>query len=100
MQQLNEYELEAFPELEFEFEQEYEGELVHEMEGEHEAEMFFGSLARMGAQAAQSPALRNLAVQAARSALRSGLGGDAVSALGSVSNLFRESEFEQELETE
>jgi hypothetical protein len=63
---LSELELEAMPELEDEFELEYEDE----WESEAEAEQFFGSLAALAQRAAQSPALRRLALSSAQSALR------------------------------
>jgi hypothetical protein len=68
-----EYELEALPEL--------EGEYEGEWEYEDEAEAFFGRLANLARQAAQSPALRRIGLTAARTALR-GL-GDVGGALGS-----------------
>lgn len=64
-----ELELEASPEYEYELEGEYEGEF----EGEYEAEEFFGRLAGLARRAVQSPALRRVALGAARSAL-GGLG--------------------------
>ncbi|MFN8490548.1 MAG: hypothetical protein U0350_23365 [Caldilineaceae bacterium] len=65
-----EYELEALPELEWEYEGEYEDE----------AEAFFGRLANLAQRAAQSPALRRIGLTAARMALR-GL-SDASGAVG------------------
>ncbi len=67
-----EYELEALPELEFEYEG--EGEWEGELEGEYESEEFFRRLAGLAQQAIRSPALRRVGLAAARSAL-GGLGG-------------------------
>lgn len=64
-------------ELELELEQELEQELegAHEFEFEHEQELegeqFFGQLARLAMRGARSPALRRIALSAARSALGS-----------------------------
>lgn len=76
-----EQELEMAALGEGEFEQEWESspefethEGSPEHEAEFEAEQFFGGLARLAARAVQSPALRKIGLQAARSAL-SGLGG-------------------------
>jgi hypothetical protein len=68
----NEYELEALPELEGE--SEWEGEGEWEWEGEGESEEFFRRIAGLARRAASSPALRGVALRAARGAL-SGLGG-------------------------
>jgi hypothetical protein len=65
-----EYELEG--ELEFEGELEWEGE--GEWEGEAESEEFFRRIGALARRAASSPALRQVALRAARGAL-SGLGG-------------------------
>lgn len=59
---LSELELGALPEMEDEYE--------FEDEGEAESEAFFGSLAALAQRAAQSPALRRLALASAQSALR------------------------------
>lgn len=75
-----EYELEALPELEGDLEWEGEGEW--EWEGEAESEAFFRQIAGLARRAAASPALRGIALRAARGAL-SGLGG-AGAALGSA----------------
>jgi hypothetical protein len=69
-----EYEVEALPELEGELE--WEGE----WEGEEESEEFFRRIGALARRAASSPALRQVALRAARGAL-SGLGG-AGAALG------------------
>jgi hypothetical protein len=79
-----EYELEVLPELEEEYE--YEAEWEGGLDGEYESEEFFRGLARLAKRAARSPALRRVAMNAARSAL-GGLG------LG-------ESEYEDEYEYE
>src|SRR6185295_4451300 len=78
---LGEFEYEGEHEGEFEYELahelagegEGEGEFEaheHEHEGEHEAEQFFGSLAKLAGRALRSPALRKIALQAAKAALR------------------------------
>jgi hypothetical protein len=109
-----EYELEALPELEWEYEGEWEGELEAEFEGEE----FFRTLAGLARRAVQSPALRRVGLAAGRAALR-GLGdvggaiGGAISpggaALGRdlggvigrhVSSWLPQSEFEGEFEWE
>lgn len=64
-----EYEGEFEYELQHELEGEGEGEHEHEHEGEHEAEQFFGSLAKLAGRALRSPALRKIALQAAKAAL-------------------------------
>ena len=74
-----ELELEASPEYEYELEGEYEGEF----EGEYEAEEFFGRLAGLARRAAQSPALRRVALSAARTAL-GGLGSVGGSLGGAI----------------
>jgi len=61
-------------EQELEMEAAHEAHEAHEMHHEshheaHEQEQFFGALARVAAQAGRSPALQNIASQAARSAL-------------------------------
>jgi hypothetical protein len=70
-------ELEFLNELEDELESElgvgaaeFETELSHEAGAELEAEQFFGALAGLASRAARSPALRRLALGAARSAIR------------------------------
>jgi hypothetical protein len=70
-----EYELEATPQLEWEYEGEWEGEYEGEWEGEYEGETeaFFRRLAGLAQRAARSPALRRVGLTAARTALR-GLG--------------------------
>jgi hypothetical protein len=73
---MSEYELEALPELEYEYEGEWEGEL----EGDLESEEFFRRLAGLARRAAQSPTLRRVGLASARTALR-GL-GDVGGALG------------------
>jgi hypothetical protein len=99
---LGEYEGEFEYELLGELEGEGEGELhelhehehEHEHEGEHEAEQFFGALASLAGRALRSPALRKIAVKAAKAAL-SGAGsglGDVL--LGSDKELEGEGEFE------
>ena len=82
-----EYELETDMEGEYEWESEYEADL--------ESEEFFGRLAKLARQAVQSPALRRVGLQAARSAL-SGAG------LGPLGGLLPqgEEEFEWEWEEE
>jgi hypothetical protein len=67
-----EAEYEALPELESEYEYELESE--YELEGEYEAEEFFGRLAGLARQAAASPQMRRLALNAGRMALRGGMG--------------------------
>lgn len=74
-----ELELEASPEYEYELEGEFEGEF----EGEYEAEEFFSRLAGLARRAAQSPALRRVALSAARSAL-GGLGSIGGSMGGAI----------------
>lgn len=59
------YELEALSE----YEGEWEGELESVLEGEYESEELFRRLARLAAQAPESPALRGVGLTAARSAL-------------------------------
>lgn len=77
---LGEYEGEHEGEFEYELQHELEGagehwhehefeHESHEHEGEHEAEQFFGSLARLAGRALRSPALRKIALQAAKAAL-------------------------------
>lgn len=73
---------------EFEDELELMPELTHEAGSELEQEQFFGALARIASRAASSPALRRVALDAARTALGALSGGDE-------SEL--ESEFEDEL---
>jgi hypothetical protein len=68
----SEYEQEALPELEEEYE--YEGEWESELVGEYESEEFFRRLAGLARRAIQSPALRRVGLAAAQTALR-GLGG-------------------------
>lgn len=70
-------ELEFLNELEDELESElgvsageFETELSHEADAEVEAEQFFGALAGLASRAVRSPALRRLALDAARSAIR------------------------------
>jgi hypothetical protein len=87
-------------------EAEYEGEYEDEYEGEYEGEEFFGRLAQMARRAVQNPALRNIGMQAARSAL-GGLrgmgpaGGMAANVLGGfIPQREYEGEFEYEGEYE
>jgi hypothetical protein len=117
-----EYELEALPELEEEYEGEWESELEgeweSEYEGEWESEEFFGRLAGLARRAIQSPTLRRVGLAAARTAL-GGLGdiggaiggapgtrGSAVGrrlgtqAAGLLGGLLPQSEFEEEFEWE
>src|SRR5262245_20822075 len=107
-----EYELEALPELV----RSYEWEL--EAESELEGEEFFRRLAGLARRAAQSPALRRVALSAARSALRglgdvggaiggqagprgAALGRDLGGALGrNIASWLPQSELEAELEGE
>ncbi len=70
-------------ELELEGSPEYEYELEGEFEGEYEAEEFFGRLAGLARQATQNPALRRVALSAARSAL-GGLGAAGGSLGGAI----------------
>jgi hypothetical protein len=89
------YELEN--EYEFELEGEFEGEYEYELEGELEGEEFIRRLAGLARSAASSPALRRVALTAARSALRGA--GPVGSAVGGLLPQ-REFEFEGEFELE
>jgi hypothetical protein len=82
-----EYEWEALPTVQGEFEDEFE------MEGEFESEEFFRRIAGLAQRAARSPALRRVGLTAARSALR-GLGPIGGIAAGALPQ--REGEWEDE----
>lgn len=97
-----EFEFEGEGEFEYEFEG--EGEYEFEMEGEYEGEEFFGRLVGLARRAAQNPALRQLGLRAARSALgglsqRGGVLGAAANVAGGMLPQ-QEFEFEGEFEGE
>ena len=91
-----EYQWEALPTVQGEFEDEFEDEyeLEGEFEGEYESEEFFRRIAGVAQRAARSPALRRVGLSAARSALR-GLGPVGGIAAGALPQ--REGEWEDEL---
>jgi hypothetical protein len=64
----------------------------HEHEHEHEHEQFFGAIANLAARAAQSPMLRRVAGQAARSALQGLLGEGELEGEGEFEASFGEGE--------
>jgi hypothetical protein len=90
-----ETELEALPELTSEMEMEFEDGRESIPEGELESEQFFGGLAQLVAKGAQSPALRRLGLNAAKSALK-GINLGPLSGLGDLAGLLGESEGEWE----